>query len=54
MSEDVARRSVQLLLKKSGNVRDLSVSFFGGEPLLNKSVIVNTVEYALSEAKKMR
>jgi uncharacterized protein len=52
MSKDVAEHAIQFLIKNSSNVEDLNVSFFGGEPLLNKEVLFETVEYALSEGKR--
>lgn len=52
MSHEVADRSVDFLIKHSENQNDLSLSFFGGEPLLNFSVIEHTVLYAQEEGKK--
>ena len=50
MSEEVARQSVDRLISDSGNAKDLQVTFFGGETLLNWRVIRPTVEYAREQA----
>lgn len=52
MSFDVAKAAVDFLIKNSGNRKILEMDFFGGEPLLNLSVVKKTVEYAKSEGKK--
>ncbi len=46
MSFEVARKSIDFLIEKSGNRRNLEVDFFGGEPLLNFDVVKQTVAYA--------
>ncbi len=50
MSEETARRSVELLLAASERNRKLQLTFFGGETLLNWKVIRPTVEYARRRA----
>ena len=40
------------LIQKSGNIRNLELDFFGGEPLLNWNVVTETVKYARSLEKK--
>ncbi len=45
MPLDIAKRSVDYLIERSGNRKDLQVTFFGGEPLLNYPTIRQVVEY---------
>lgn len=52
MSDEVARAAVDFLIGASGSRRILEMDFFGGEPLMNLSVVKNTVEYAKAEGKK--
>ncbi len=52
MTEEVARQSVRRLIADSGEAKDLQVTFFGGETLLNWKVIPGTVEFAREEARK--
>ncbi|NIS59869.1 MAG: SPASM domain-containing protein [Proteobacteria bacterium] len=51
MSEDTAKEAVDFLFSRAGSVIDLSISYFGGEPLLNFPVLSTTTEYALDQAK---
>ncbi len=46
MSEEIARQSVDFMLKESGSNKVAHVTFFGGETLLNFPVLVKTVAYA--------
>ena len=46
MSDDTARRAIDLLMAESFGERSVSVVFFGGEPLLNPGLIVRTADYA--------
>ena len=46
MPRDVGRKAVDFLIEHSGGLRNLTLCFFGGEPLLNFSVIQDTVAYA--------
>lgn len=48
MTSDVAKAAIDLLVKISGERRNLEVDFFGGEPLMNFDTLVKTVEYARS------
>lgn len=48
MPYDVAKRSIDFLIEKSGVRKNLEVDFFGGEPLLNLDTVRRTVEYARS------
>ncbi|PVX24173.1 MAG: hypothetical protein CW691_08420 [Candidatus Bathyarchaeum sp.] len=52
MSSYVAETSVDFLLANSWRKKSLSLSFFGGEPLLNLDVIKRTVRYAKKMGKK--
>jgi uncharacterized protein len=53
LSVQVAKKSIDFLLQRSGNKQDIFVCFFGGEPLINFEVIKTTVWYALKECKKL-
>lgn len=49
MSYEVGKRAIDILLKESGNKRNLEVDFFGGEPLLNLDVVERLVAYGENE-----
>ena len=46
MSLKTARDSIDYIMKKEPNLNEISIDFFGGEPLLNYEVIEQFVEYA--------
>lgn len=50
MSSEVSKRSIDFITKTSPE--NAGVIFFGGEPLLKKDLIIQTVEYAKSLEKK--
>ena len=52
MSLETAKAAIDFLIRESGNRKVLEVDFFGGEPLMNLSVVKETVYYAKAEAKK--
>ncbi|MCL2062118.1 MAG: thioether cross-link-forming SCIFF peptide maturase [Firmicutes bacterium] len=52
MGIQTAQAAIDYLLAKSGNLVNLEVDFFGGEPLLNFDVVKQTVAYARSKEKK--
>lgn len=45
MSLDVGKKSLEFLVKSSGNRRNLEVDFFGGEPLMNFDLVKELVKY---------
>ena len=47
MSLEVGKRALDFLIENSGSRRNLEVDFFGGEPLMNFSVVKELVAYAL-------
>ena len=51
MSREVARASVDMLMRLSGKEKHCSILFFGGEPMLNMDTISYTIEYAREQAK---
>jgi uncharacterized protein len=51
MSFDVAKASIDFLVKNSDGRDSLEVDFFGGEPLLAFDVVKKTIEYARSTYK---
>lgn len=50
MTAGMARKAVDWLMANSGNTKQVHVSFFGGEPLLNLPVLKETVDYAKAQA----
>ena len=54
MSLETAKAAIDFLLRESGNRKVLEVDFFGGEPLMNLSVVKETVNYAKAEAAKLQ
>lgn len=54
MSEPVAEKAVDFLIKESGNKENLSINFFGGEPLLNFDLIREVVKYAKEKTAKAK
>ena len=54
MSWEVAKESVNLLFLESRNIEDMTIIFFGGEPLLLWELIEKVVCYAESMGKKFK
>ena len=52
MNWDVAKASVDYLVRKSGNRPNLQITFFGGEPLLNFKVLKRVVQYCENVSKR--
>lgn len=52
MSFEVGKKALDFLIANSGNRRNLEVDFFGGEPLMNFSVVKQLVEYGRSKEKE--
>ncbi len=50
MSRETARATVDALIAQSGEERTLSMIFIGGEPLLERPVLVETIDYAREQA----
>ena len=51
MPVEVAFEAVDFMLENSGSRKNLEIDFFGGEPLLNYDLIVETVKYAREKEK---
>ncbi|MCR4430039.1 MAG: thioether cross-link-forming SCIFF peptide maturase [Tepidanaerobacteraceae bacterium] len=52
MSKEVGRNAVDFLMEHSGNLKNMEIDFFGGEPLMALDTIKEVVSYAKSiEAK---
>lgn len=51
MSEAIARQAITWLFAVSGKSENVSITFFGGEPLLNKPVLRFVVDYSQRLAK---
>jgi uncharacterized protein len=52
MSDKVGKKAVDFLIENSGGKKNLEIDFFGGEPLMNFSVVKEIVRYAHAAAKK--
>jgi uncharacterized protein len=52
MSLEVGKRALDFLIENSGSRRNLEVDFFGGEPLMNFSVVKELVAYARKREKE--
>lgn len=50
MPEEIAFQSVDFLIKESKSAKDISIGFFGGEPLLNYPLIKKVVKYSRFKA----
>jgi uncharacterized protein len=46
MPWSTAKQAIDYLVKRSAHRKDIQITFFGGEPLLNWDVLVQCVEYA--------
>lgn len=53
MSEELALQSVDFLMETSRDIKDLTVLFFGGEPLLRFEMIKKVVEYTNARAAEL-
>jgi uncharacterized protein len=51
MSRDTAFKSVDWLIKESKDMKNLLITFFGGEPLLNFALVKEVVDYAKKTEK---
>ena len=51
MPYEVGKAALELLIKASGNRRNLEVDFFGGEPLMNFEVVKKLVAYGREQEK---
>ena len=52
MNFQTAKAAVDFLIRESGKRQILEMDFFGGEPLMNFSVLKDTVAYAKAEGEK--
>ncbi len=52
MSKDIAKKAVNLLFFRASGFNDIIITFFGGEPLLNKEVLYFVVDYSQKLGKK--
>lgn len=46
MSQEIAKKAIDFLQRKSSDCKEIRISFYGGEPLLNYQLIVYSVLYA--------
>lgn len=51
MELNVGEKTIDFLIQKSGNRKDMFVCFFGGEPLLNFGIIKKLIPYALEKGR---
>jgi len=52
MPLSIAKKSVDFLMRESKHKKDISILFFGGEPLLEYEILRETVIYSKKEAKQ--
>jgi uncharacterized protein len=52
MSLGIGKKAIEFLIQKSGNQSNLHLCFFGGEPLLNFTLLKEIVSYAVEEGDK--
>ena len=52
MDEETAKKSIDFLISESKNQKQISITFFGGEPLLNFPLIKKSVDYSKEQAKR--
>lgn len=52
MSEKIAFDSVDWFLKQAKTAKDLLITFFGGEPLLNFDLLKKIVQYSIEKSKE--
>ena len=53
MSAEVGRAALDFLMRASGSRQHVEVDFFGGEPLMNRSVLMELVPYGRQQAKEL-
>jgi len=53
MSSQIAYKSIDWLIEQSKNQKKLTISFFGGEPLLNLNLIKKVIEYSLKRGEEV-
>jgi len=46
MPWEVAKQAVDLIFRRAGQAEQINITFFGGEPLLNKPVLRKTIRYS--------
>jgi len=52
MKAETARKAVDWLIRQSMDAKELIITFFGGEPLLNFPVVKEVVQYARERAQE--
>lgn len=52
MSEEIGKKAVDFLLKNSGNMENVEIDFFGGEPLMAIETVKKVISYAKEQEKK--
>ncbi|MCR4431820.1 MAG: 4Fe-4S cluster-binding domain-containing protein [Tepidanaerobacteraceae bacterium] len=52
MSKEVGRNAVDFLMEHSGNIKNLEIDFFGGEPLMAVDTVKEVVSYARNIEEK--
>lgn len=52
MTPEVGRAAIDFLMRASGHRRHVEVDFFGGEPLLNRPVMLDLVDYGRARARE--
>ncbi len=52
MSAEVGKKAIDFVIENSGSRHNIEIDFFGGEPLMNFSVVKEITEYAKQEGAK--
>jgi uncharacterized protein len=52
MSLETGKRALDFLIEKSGQIKNLEVDFFGGEPLLNSAMLRELVQYGRQQERE--
>lgn len=53
MTRETAKRAIDFFFDRSKGVKDVSITFFGGEPLLNMDVLEYSIAYSEDIGKKL-
>ena len=54
MGKDTALRAADWFLEQAGSAEEISLSFFGGEPMMNKALVREIVEHLTARVKNER
>jgi len=52
MTPETGKKAIDMLIRESGNRKNLEIDFFGGEPLMNFDTVKEIIDYATSREKE--